>query len=139
MTPDPSEGFYYEGRVYWEDTDGGGVVYHANYLRFMERARTEWLRTKGYEQRQLLASHGVVFVVYALQIQFAKPARLDDHLRVSVALTECRRATFIVHQRVVDVGSDLTLASAAVEIASINAQTQRPVAMPPALRAALLG
>ena len=75
--------FAWRTRVYWEDTDAGGVVYYANYLRYMERARTEWLRTLGYCQRDLATNHGVLFAVTRVRIDYRRPARLDDELSVT--------------------------------------------------------
>lgn len=122
--------FAWPARVYWEDTDGGGVVYHANYVRFLERARTEWLRAKGYEQQALLLAKGVVFAVYSMQLQFLKPARLDDTLSISVALRACRRASFSVGQSVVDARSGAELCRAEVEIACLDHASFRPIPMP---------
>ena len=73
-------------RVYWEDTDAGGVVYHARYVAFLERARSEWMREQGYGQELLRREHGLVFAVRAMQLDFLKPARLDDLLQVGVGL-----------------------------------------------------
>lgn len=92
--------FSFPVRVYYEDTDLGGVVYYANYLKFMERARTEWLRALGFEQDELLARDGVLFAVRSAQIDFLKPARFNDSLQVTVALTRPGRASITVHQRV---------------------------------------
>jgi acyl-CoA thioester hydrolase len=75
--------FSWRTRVYWEDTDGGGVVYYANYLKFMERARTEWLRSLGHSQAELAEQHGFVFTVVEVKVNYRKPARLDDELLVS--------------------------------------------------------
>ena len=75
--------FTWPCRVYWEDTDGGGIVYYANYLRFLERARTEWLRSLGYSQQALARDPGIVFTVVSLNIDYRKPARLDDELVVT--------------------------------------------------------
>src|SRR5690606_20285001 len=83
--PDSRLPFSWPTRVYWEDTDAGGVVYHAQYLAFLERARTEWLRALGYGQEPLRVDHGLVFAVRAMRIDFRAPARLDDALDVSVA------------------------------------------------------
>ena len=113
--------FHWPARVYWEDTDAGGVVYHANYVKFLERARTEWLRAKGYEQSALQQSKQVVFAVYSMQLQFLKPARLDDSLRISVFLTATRRASFSVTQSIVEFRSGLELCKADVEIACLDA------------------
>ena len=76
-------GFSWPARVYWEDTDGGGIVYYANYLRFLERARTEWLRQQGYSQQRLAREEGILFTVVSLEIEYRAPARLDDELEVS--------------------------------------------------------
>ena len=75
--------FSWRARVYWEDTDGGGVVYYANYLKFMERARTEWLRSMGHSQSELAAQYGFVFAVVEVKLNYRKPARLDDELGIS--------------------------------------------------------
>jgi acyl-CoA thioester hydrolase len=122
--------FTWPARVYWEDTDGGGVVYHANYVKFLERARTEWLRAMGYEQRQLMLSKQVVFAVYSMQLHFLKPARLDDELDVSVTLVSCRRASFTVSQRIVDSRLGNELCRADVEIACLDAASFRPIPIP---------
>ncbi len=90
--------FSFPIRVYWEDTDAGGVVYHANYLCFLERARTEWLRAQGIEQQALREQHDLVMAVREMRIDFLKPARLDDLLQVSVVLKERRPASFLVTQ-----------------------------------------
>lgn len=122
--------FRWPARVYWEDTDGGGVVYHANYLRFLERARTEWLRGKGYEQRALMLSRQVVFAVYGMQLRFLKPARLDDFLEIEVQLRQCRRASFVVAQRVLLAPNEIEMCTAEVEVACLDAQTFRPIPIP---------
>lgn len=75
--------FRWASRVYWEDTDGGGIVYYANYLRFLERARTEWLRSQGYSQRTLAQEPGIVFTVVSLSIDYRRPAKLDDELIIT--------------------------------------------------------
>ena len=75
--------FSWQARVYWEDTDGGGVVYYANYLRYLERARTEWLRTQGVSQHTLARERGIVFAVTSVHIDYHRPARLDDELLIS--------------------------------------------------------
>lgn len=125
--------FHWPARVYWEDTDGGGVVYHANYLKFLERARTEWLRHKGFEQSLLVQSQQLVFVVYTMQLEFLKPARLDDALDISVHLEHCRRASFAVSQQIRDTRSGAELCRAQVEIACLHAQSFRPIPIPPEL------
>ena len=79
-------------RVYYEDTDSGGVVYYANYLRFMERARTEWLRALGFEQDHLIRDEGILFAVRSASLEYHRPARFNDQLLVGVRLAERRRA-----------------------------------------------
>src|SRR5690606_27440166 len=92
--------FSWPTRAYWEDTDAGGVVYHAQYLAFLERARTEWLRALGYGQELLRRDHDLVFAVRAMRLEFLRPARLDDALAVTAGLRECRRASVVFHQAV---------------------------------------
>ncbi|MEO6366084.1 MAG: tol-pal system-associated acyl-CoA thioesterase [Luteimonas sp.] len=118
-------------RVYWEDTDAGGVVYHAQYLAFLERARTEWLRARGKGQELLRREHGLVFAVRAMRIDFRKPARLDDSLDVSVALLQCRRASLVIAQSIRCDG-DL-MVDAEVRVAALNASDFRPRAIPETL------
>jgi len=115
-------------RVYYEDTDTGGVVYHSNYLNFMERARTEWLRALGFEQDELLREHGVIFAVSAVSISFRKPARFNDLLAATVAL-ERRGAASLTLKQEVRRGDEL-LASAEVRVACLDAQRFVPVAIP---------
>ena len=128
---DPISVFSWPTRVYWEDTDAGGVVYHAQYLAFLERARTEWLRARGKGQELLRAEHDLVFAVRAMRIDFRNPARLDDALRVTVALRECRRASLVLAQSVRR-GDDLLL-DAEVRVAALSAATFRPKAIPQSL------
>lgn len=127
--------FSHPARVYWEDTDAGGVVYHAQYLAFMERARSEWLRALGYGQERLRLDAGLCFVVRAMTLEFFAPAKLDDLLAVSVALGESRRASFSVTQRITRGGQ--LLVEAQVRIAAVAADSFRPVAIPAALLAHL--
>ena len=127
--------FRWPARVYWEDTDAGGVVYHARYLAFMERARTEWMRARGWGQETLRARDDLVFVVRAMDIDFRAPARLDDQLQVSVALVECRGASFVVAQRVLR--GDSVLIEAKVRVAALTASTFRPRPIPDPLQSEL--
>ena len=120
--------FSWPTRVYWEDTDAGGVVYHAQYLAFLERARTEWLRARGKGQQALRVDHGLVFAVRAMQIEFRQPARLDDALLVSVELRECRRASLVLAQAIDRDG--VRLLDAQVRVAALNASDFRPRAIP---------
>ena len=123
-------------RVYWEDTDAGGVVYHARYVGFMERARTEWMRALGYGQESLRTSHGLVFAVRAMRMDFRAPARLDDVLGVTVALRECRRASLVVDQAIECGGRRLL--DAEVRLAALDAAGFRPRGIPDELHAVLL-
>ena len=123
-------------RVYYEDTDASGVVYHANYLRYFERARTEWLRALGCNQDALRAEHGVVFTVSRIEVVYRLPARLDDELAATVAVSDCKRASLVMQQRLNRRGaSPVTLASAEVRIACVHADSFRPTALPALLRA----
>jgi len=127
--------FSWPTRVYWEDTDAGGVVYHARYVAFMERARSEWMRALGFGQDSTRAEHGVVFAVRAMTMDFLKPARLDDALQVTVALVQCGRASLVFDQTV-ERGDQLLL-TARVKIAALDAASFKPRGMPEALRAVL--
>ena len=120
--------FSWPTRVYWEDTDAGGVVYHAQYLAFLERARTEWLRARGKGQQALRADHDMVFAVRSMRIDFRQPARLDDALEVSVELRQCRRASLVVAQAIRREGQ--LLLDAEVRVAALNASDFRPRAIP---------
>lgn len=91
--------FDWSVRVYWEDTDAGGIVYYANYLKFFERARTEWLRAKGIHQQALREETGGMFVVSQAQVKYLKSARLDDELLLTTSLTEAGRAAMTIHQQ----------------------------------------
>lgn len=125
---DPAPLFSFPTRVYWEDTDAGGVVYHAQYLAFLERARTEWLRSLGYGQEQLRGSHGLVFVVREMRIDFRKPARLDDALQVGVTLRQCRRASLVLDQAIHRDG--MLLLDAEVRLAAVDAAGFKPRPIP---------
>lgn len=118
-------------RVYWEDTDAGGVVYHAQYLAFLERARSEWLRARGKGQELLRREHDLVFAVRSMRIDFRKPARLDDALDVSVALRQCRRASLVIAQAIRCNGA--LLIDAEVRVAALSAADFRPRAIPESL------
>jgi acyl-CoA thioester hydrolase len=122
-------------RVYYEDTDSGGVVYYANYLKFMERARTEWLRALGFEQDELVAEQGVIFAVRSVQLDYLKPARFNDALQVTVTLARPGRASVTVHQRVQR--GDLVLCEGEIKIACLDARTFTPCAMPAVVAARL--
>lgn len=124
----PAAAFEFALRVYWEDTDAGGVVFYANYLKFFERARTEWLRTLGVEQQALRDATGAIFVVAATQVAYHAPARLDDRLRVTVELREAGRASMRIAQRAL---RDTTLlAEGEIRIGCVDAGTFRPRRIP---------
>ena len=118
-------------RVYYEDTDLSGVVYHASYLRFLERARTEWLRALGFSQERLKGELGVVFTVAGMEIDFRRPARLDDMLEATVALEGRKRASlnFVQTLRRVDDAS-MVLTQARVRVACVAMATFKPCALP---------
>ncbi len=126
-----SPAFSWPTRVYWEDTDAGGVVYHAQYVAFLERARTEWLRARGHGQDQLRRDHDLVFAVRDMQLDFLRPARLDDLLAVTVELRQCRRASVVFAQSVLRGGE--VLMTAQVRLAVLSAESFRPRAAPEAL------
>lgn len=119
-------------RVYMEDTDAGGIVYYVNYLKFMERARSEWLRQTGFDQQTLL-DDDTQLVVYRLACHYAKPARLDDALSVSARVAEIGRCRMTFDQRVMR--EEELLCSATVEIACLTAARMRPKPWPPTLLA----
>lgn len=121
-------GFRWPVRVYYEDTDAAGVVYYANYLKFLERARTEWLRAAGFEQTVLRDEYGVVFVVRALAIEYAAPAQFNDALDVSVAVTAAHGSVLDLAQRVCRDG--VPLVTATVKIACVNTRSFKPVRIP---------
>ncbi len=120
--------FHWPVRVYWEDTDAGGVVYYANYLKFLERARSEWLRVHGFEQDVLRDEAGVVFVVRRVEIDYLSPARFNDQLDVSVALHDVRRASLSVRQELLRGAT--RLATAEVALACVDVVRFKPVKIP---------
>ena len=131
-----TEPFLWPTRVYYEDTDAGGVVYYANYLRFMERARTEWLRAVGVEQDRLRAEQEVIFVVVAVEIQFSSPAKFNDSLEVSVKVTELNNASLTFAQDVTRDGK--LLCHATVRVASVVPETLKPRRLPSQVKQAML-
>lgn len=118
-------------RVYWEDTDAGGIVYYANYLKFFERARTEWLRTLGVQQQAMREALGLVFVVSELQLRLLRPSRLDDLLEVGAELREAGQASMRLGQQVWR-GTEL-VAEAEVRIGCVDAASLRPRRIPSTL------
>jgi acyl-CoA thioester hydrolase len=123
--------FQFPIRVYWEDTDAGGIVFYANYLKFMERARTEWLRSLGVEQRQLREETGGQFVVIETQIKYHLPARLDDELLVTADVQQIGTASLIIGQRVLSkTEHGKLLCEGTIRIGWVNAATLRPARIP---------
>jgi acyl-CoA thioester hydrolase len=123
--------FTWAARVYWEDTDAGGVVYYANYLRFLERARTEWLRARGVMQQRLAAEKGVQFMVLRVEIEYKAAARLDDLLAITCEMRPDTRTTAVFAQRIwrepsVPGGQRELLAEAEVRAVCVDAKTLRP-------------
>jgi acyl-CoA thioester hydrolase len=115
-------------RVYWEDTDAGGIVFYANYLKFFERARTEWLRAAGIGQQALRERTGAIFVVAETALRYHRPARLDDELRVTVVLQEAGRASMAIDQQAWR-GEEL-LAEGRIRIGCVDERTLRPCRIP---------
>jgi acyl-CoA thioester hydrolase len=124
--------FSWQVRVYFQDTDAGGVVYHANYLNFMERSRTEWLRTFGYSNAGMMKELGVVFVVRSLKLEYLKPALLDDLVEVTSQIKEIGRSRLNIHQTVLR-GEDV-LVEGEVHLVCVDVQTFKPVSVPEILR-----
>lgn len=135
MTHPQSRLFSLPIRVYWEDTDAGGVVYHAAYVCFLERARTEWLRALGVSQLALREREDVVFAVRGMRLDFLAPARLDDALDVEVRLAATGRASFSFAQRILRPCDARVLLEAEVRVACLAASTFRPRAVPEWLQA----
>ncbi|MCA1977722.1 MAG: tol-pal system-associated acyl-CoA thioesterase [Thiobacillus sp.] len=127
-------GFVWPVRVYWEDTDAGGVVYYANYLKFLERARSEWLRALGFEQDALRDHEGIVFVVRRVEIDYLAPARFNDALEVSVTLAGLGRASLEIEQAILR--GPTRLAAARVKLACVDAVKFKPAKIPPSIQEA---
>ena len=119
-------------RVYFENTDAGGVVYHGEYLKFLERARTEWLRHLGFDHQALARNHRVVFVVTSAAIEFARPARLDDTVAVSVRLESLGKVRCVFAQEIRR--DDEVLVKATITVACVTGENFKPVEIPEALR-----
>ena len=135
MSEPAAEPFAFALRVYYEDTDAGGVVYYANYLKFMERARTEWLGALGFPLVDVERAHGATFVVHHVTIDFLRPARLNDALAATVEVLD-RGASRLVLRQLVCRGAE-TLTRATVRLACVERDGMRPRRMPPALAAVL--
>lgn len=126
------ETFGWPVRVYWEDTDAGGIVFYANYLKFFERSRTEWLRSRGINQQALREATGGMFVVGEAQVRFLKSARLDDELLVTTSLLETGRASMTIHQQALLTTADgpLLLCEATIRAGWVHASTLKPDRIP---------
>ena len=120
--------FEWPVRVYYEDTDCEQVVYYANYLKFMERARTEWVRRLGWSQETLRREQKVVFVVAEAKVRYLKPAHLDDELIIRTTLSDCRRASFTFSQEVLR--GTVLLAKGEIRCGVLNSDNFRPTVMP---------
>jgi len=127
--------FNWPVRVYYEDTDAGGVVYHSNYLNFMERARTEWLRALGFEQTVLRDELGVIIVIHSLQVAYKSPARFNDMLHINCALVKAGNTSMDIAQTIVRDGA--LLLQAEIKAVFVDAASFRPVAIPLAIRQAI--
>ncbi|MEO6030704.1 MAG: tol-pal system-associated acyl-CoA thioesterase [Burkholderiaceae bacterium] len=141
-TPTTAPEFRFALRVYWEDTDAGGVVFYANYLKFFERARTEWLRASGCQQEKLRIDSGVMFVVSDASVRYLQPARLDDLIDVTVQLRHAGRAQMTIAQqawRRAETGdsSATLLAEATIRVGCVDAGTFRPQRIPTAVSRSL--
>ncbi len=125
--------FSWPVRVYWEDTDAGGIVYYANYLKFMERARTEWLRSFGIDQTALLAEEGLMFVVVEARARYRMPARYDDELQVVTRIAQYRHVSLTFEQNIVraNAGQERELLVVGeVKVACLDAKKFKPCALP---------
>jgi acyl-CoA thioester hydrolase len=124
----PSSVFRHRLRVYWEDTDAGGVVFYANYLKFFERARTEWLRDLGFGQQRLKDEAGAMFIVSDTSVRYLRPARLDDELDVTVLVREAGRVALTILQEAWH--GDVLLAEGSIRIGCVDAGTFKPRRIP---------
>jgi acyl-CoA thioester hydrolase len=120
--------FTWTVRVYYEDTDAGGIVFYANYLKFFERARTEWLRAAGVSQQEMLEHHGAIFVVKNTSVDYHAPAKLDDVLNLTLSIEKLGRASVQFTQQAWR--DDTLLTSAAVKVGCVDAATLRPRPLP---------
>ncbi len=128
--------FEFPVRVYWEDTDAGGIVFYANYLKFFERARTEWLRHLGLQQHQLKQDTGGMFVVIDTELKYHRPAQLDDLLQVSAVMQDKGRASLVIAQQAWRIDSQehrTLLCEGTIRIGWVNAEQMKPQRIPPSL------
>jgi len=120
--------FIWPIRVYYEDTDAGGVVFYANYLKFFERARTEMLRAMGYEQDELIVNEGIIFVVRSVHVEYLRSARFNEQIQVSAEVTFAKKASLTFEQLITR--GDVVLCTSIIRIACLDALTLRPKAIP---------
>ena len=132
--------FIWPVRVYYEDTDNGGVVYYANYLKFMERARTEWLRAMGVEQDHLVQQHDLIFAVRSAQVEYRKPARFNQLLNVSAAIANTGKASLTFKQKITPAeDNNVVLCEGQIRIVSLSASTFTPKPLPAAISLEIFG
>ena len=134
-SPVPAAHFQHPVRVYWEDTDAGGIVFYANYLKFFERARTEWLRALGHSQQEMVDTTGCMFVVQETTVRYVKPARLDDQLTITVDVRERGRASLRIAQQAWC--GDRLLAEGEIRIGCVDRATLKLCRIPGAIFEAL--
>ena len=140
MTPAFSNHFSLPIRIYYEDTDAGGVVYHAGYIRFMERARTEWLRQLGFEQHYLMSTLNIAFAVRSLSIDYLKPAKFDDQIEVTACIKQLGRASIEFEQTVIRRNSQADaelLITASVKVVCVQLDKFKSTAIPHEIRSLL--
>ncbi len=135
MRAQNTQPFVHRSRVYYEDTDAGGIVYYVNYLKFMERARTECLRDLGFAQSQL-AGENLLFVVHSAEARYHAPARLDDEVLISAEVIELNRVSLRFRQQIRRAADNVLLCEGQFLIACVRADSLKPRAIPEALRAA---
>lgn len=128
----PSNNYSLPVRVYYQDTDAGGVVYHSTHLNFMERARNEWLRELGFDANSLIELHKTIFMIRSINIEYFKPALLDDLLQVTVQDVEMGRSRMTLYQEILS--NDVRLVSATVHAVCVGADSLKPVSVPSPLR-----
>ena len=129
--------FVHPVRVYWEDTDAGGIVFYANYLKFFERARTEWLRSLGLQQSQLREATDGIFVVSETSVRYLQPARLDDELMVTARLEQVGRATLTIAQQACMKRDGALLCEGTIRIGWVDVSSLRPARIPSTILEAL--
>ena len=133
MPDSPPSDFRWPVRVYWEDTDAGGIVFYANYLKYFERARTEWLRALGHAQEAMRAESGVMFIVTDTTVRYVRPSRLDDLLDITVHVQHAGRAQMTIRQQAWR-GAEL-VAEGTIRIGCVDAATHRPQRIPTSITA----